>query len=704
MAAIGSIRKHSTLLLIVIGGALVAFILGDFMKKQNHRDVNIGIIDGEHITIMDYNKKLDQNIENAKQQQQKNTLTTSQTFQIRAATWDQIVSTVLMDKEYEELGIKVTPDELFSLIQGKNPSPIIRQYFTNPQTGQFERERVIQFLQNFNQLPEATKQQWLLIENYIKQDQLRRKFNALLAYGYYIPKELAQMSFANQNTRANITYVAARYSSVPDSVISVTEKDYRKFYDEHRKEFDQKAARQLEYVVFNVLPSKSDISKARKIARETRRDFIKTTRPVQFAKANTDKPWDTAWLKKSQLPSPIAKEMFKGKPGTVSKIIFENNTFQFARLLKKERRPDSMSASHILIAYKGAYKANPMISRTKAQAKKLADSLYKILKRRPYKLKVLAKKYSDDPSVKRNNGNLGWFADGQMIGPFNEAVVNTKVGGIAIAETPFGFHIIKVNGKKDFTTKVKVAMITQDVVPSNATYQNVFAKASELGTNAGNAAGLEKLAHENHYPLREAPGILENTYSIPGLTNPRQIVRWAFKDDTETGKVSNVFDLGDQYVVAVITKKMLPGIPSLDEVKSKIEPYVINKVKGEYLAQKMKAYKGNVNEMAQKMHLTKQEMQNLTFDSRNIIGFGMEDKVIGTVFGMKPKQVSQPVVGNAATFVIALDKITPAGKLTNYKQFVQPLYAAFAQRVAQGYPYVALKEAAEIEDNRIKFY
>lgn len=704
MAAIGSIRKHSTLLVIVIGGALAAFILGDFMKKGGHRDVTVGTIAGEHVTIMDFNKKVDVNLENAKRQQRKRVLTTAETYQVRQATWDQVVHNILMDQEYKELGIEVTPQEMSDLVQGANPSPIIKQYFINPNTGQFDRNRVNQFLQQFDQLPEQTKEQWNTILNYIKEQRLAQKFNALISGGYYVPKALAQINYDHKNTVANITYVAARYSNVPNSDVNVTESDYKAYYDAHKEEFKQKASRSIEYVAFDIKPSTEDIAKAKKIAEETRTDFVKTKRPVDFAKANSDKPYDTAWIAKGVLPQSISDLMFQSKPGTVSEPLFENNTFMFARLLKKERRPDSLSASHILISYKGAYRANPEITRTKAQAEKLADSLYKVLKRKPSRLGKLAREYSDDPSVKQNDGKLGWFADGQMVPAFNEAVVKTPTGHVTMVETPFGYHIIKVDGKKNYAEKVKVALITQEVVPSTATYQNVFAKASELATNATDLKNFEAFANKNHYALREAPDINEASYTIPGLTNPREIIRWAFKDATKTGQISNVFDLGDQYVVAVVTKKYQAGIPSLDQVKSRIEPFVVNKVKGKYLANKMKKYKGNLVSMEKGMNLQAQEMTNLTFDSRNIVGFGMEDKVIGSVFGMKQGQTSQPLVGNAAAFIVKVDRMSPAGKLPNYKQYVQSLYNTFALRVYQGYPYVALKNTATIEDNRIQFY
>jgi peptidyl-prolyl cis-trans isomerase D len=704
MAAIGSIRKHSTLLVIVIGGALIAFILGDFMKKNHRRDVNAGKVNGVEITIMGFNKKLDANIASTKRQQHTKSLTTNETFRVREQTWEQIVRKILMDKQYKDLGITITADEMFNLIQGPNPNPLIKQYFVNPKTGRYDRNLVIQYLQNYNQLPDAARQQWRQLENYILADQMRTKYNALISQGYYIPKELAQRLYNEQNTRANITYVAARYSNVPNNKITVTEADYQSYYNTHKNEFKQKDARSMEYVAFNVLPSKTDVAKARKEALATKADFEATRNPEQFARANTDHPYDTSWLKESQLPTSIDSLMFHSKVGTVSNPVMSNNAFVFAKLLNVAIRPDSMKASHILIAYKGALRVNPIVTRTKEEAKKLADSLYAVLKHNPSKFKALADKYSNDGSVSTNHGNLGWFMDGRMVPGFNEAVVKTRTGHFTVAESKFGFHVIKVTGKKDFSRKVKVALITQDIIASNTTYQNIFAKASKIASVAHDQKAFEAVAKKDHLQLRIMPKMYENAYFIPGLENSRSIVRWAFKDGTDVGIVSNVFDLEGQYVVAVITKKFEAGIPSLKTVKDRIKPFVINRVKGKYLAEKMKAFNGNLDKIASTMKFSKQTMTDLTFDTRNIVGFGMEDKVIGTVFGMKNGNTSRPLIGNAAAFVVKLDALNKAGKMPNYNAFVSSYMYTFKQRVQQDYPYIAIKDAANILDNRILFY
>ncbi len=705
MAAIGSIRKHSTFLVIIIGVALAAFVLGDFAKRRKHRDINAGVINGEQVTIMDFNKKVDRNIEATKKQQNKNNLDTKETFRLRNQTWDQIVREILMNDQYDELGIDVTKDELFDLVQGPNPHPLIKQYFVNRETGQYDRQLVINYLKNLDNMPAENKQQWIDFENYIKEDQKQKKYNALIEKGYYLPDALARMKYHEDNDMANIEFVGVRYSDVPDSLVHPTNEDYQKYYDEHKKYYKQEAARSIDYVVFDVKPSQKDIQAALKEAVATKKDFEKTTDVAQFVAANSDAPYDSTWKAEGQLPVQIDSLMFHSTVGTVSDPYKEGDAYYIARLVDIGYRPDSMKASHILIAYKGAYRAAPKLERSREDAKKLADSLLKVVEKNPGKLEALADEFSDDGSVKQNHGDLGWFADGNMVPQFNEAVLNTKVGHFTVAETPFGFHVIKVTGKHKPVKKVKVAIIKQEIVPSNETYQSVFAKASKLAAENRTADEFYKAIVKEHLHKRTMPRIHEMSDYITGLNNPRQVVLWAFKDDTEIGDVSEVFDLDGQYVVAVLTEKYEAGIPPLSEVKSRIATNVLNEVKGRYLVKKMKELNGDMEKIAAEMkNAVKNKVPALTFNDRNLPGFGREKKVIGYVFGMKDGQVSKPLAGNGGAFVVKLNKITVAKDVNDFSVVKKTVYGDFSKRIRQDRPYQAIKDAADIVDNRRSFY
>ena len=705
MAAIGNIRKHSTFLIIIIGVALAAFVLGDFAKGGGgSRNINVGEIEGEEITIMDFNSEAEKNINATMEQQKKDRLSVDEIFSVKDQTWNDFVHRIIMNNEYEELGLTVTSDELFDLVQGPNPHALIKQYFTDPNTKQYDRNMVVQYLQNMESLPDEAKLQWIRFEKYIKDDRLRGKFNTLISKGYYVPKDLANVMYNEKNDKADIEYVAAKFIDIKDSIFSPTDDDYAEYYDENKEQYKEKASRDIEYVVFNIVPSAKDVEDADRDMDQIAKELKETVDVIRFIKVNSDKPYDSSWFAAGKLPVQIDSSMFNSEVGTVSNTYMLNNEFHVARLMEIGQRPDSMRASHILISYVGAYNARPEVERNRDQASELTDSLFNVLKRKPASMETLAKEFSNDPSVEQNNSDLGWFEDGSMVSAFNEAVYNNKVGEFTISETPFGFHIIEVTGKKDLVKKVKVAMVDREIYASDKTYQDTFAKASKIATESDNEAEFNDAVAEQRLNKRTMPTVREMSNYIAGLKSPRQIVRWAFNEDTKVGQVSSVFDLEEMFVVAVLTAKVDEGYPTLDQVKERIRQNVYNQLKGKYYVKKMKEFNSDIVKIKANMDVTDKNVNPIFFASRNLPGFTIENEVMGTVFGMKDGTVSQPIIGNSGVFVVKVNNITVAGDITNYSPIITEFQSEFQKQVDQDYPYMALKESLDIVDSRIDFY
>ncbi len=705
MAAIGSIRKHGTLLIIVIGVALLAFILGDLSKSTGRsQEVNIGQVEGEDITIMDFNRQVEKNTVTAKQQQQKEHLTADELFRIKDETWRYMVRNIIMENEYNELGIAVPTQELSDLIKGPDPHPQIKQYFVDPNTGLYDQRMIIQYLQNLDKLSPDAKQQWMRFEKNIKDERLNQKYNALITQGYYVPAALAKLNYQDDNTTAKITYVAARYQDIPDSTVTLSDDDYANYYEEHKELFKEKASRDLSYVLFEVKPSMKDMQVAKDEMNAIYADFKETDNVARFVKMNSDNRYDSSWKMQGQLPVQIETTMFDSEIGTTTEPYLENEEFHIARLVDIAYRPDSMKATHILIAYKGALRANPETGRTKVEAELLADSVLKLVKKSPKNIEVMVAQFSDDPTAKQNSGDMGWFADGTMIGPFNEAVLNGEIGSITFAETPFGYHIIKVTGKKEDVKKVRVAMVDHQVLASNLTYQQTYAGASKLASETHTEAEFDEAVSEGRLNKRSMPKIEEMSNYIAGLNSPRQIIRWAFNEETSVGDVSEVFDLEDMFVVAVVTAKSEGGYPPISELKERVVVLVTNEVKGKYLVQQMNTNNNDLDKLASEFNTSKVDVNSLTFNSRNLQGFGQEKDVIGTVFALDNNEFTKPIVGNGAVFVVKVENMANATDKDNYTGTIQNLRSAFQQKVNQDVVYRALEEALEVEDNRIIFY
>jgi peptidyl-prolyl cis-trans isomerase D len=702
MAVIGKIRKRSGLLVVVIGVALAAFVLGDFAAGGGGRpEMNVGSVDGDDISIQDFNMRYEQNA-NAQQQQQGNRLSQDEMFRVRENTWNQMIEEIIMGEEYEALGLTVTPEELFDQIQGSNPHPAVIQNFTNPETGQFDRELVLNYLQNLSQMPQASKDQWLIFERYVKEDRLRTKYQNLITKAHYLPTALAKATHENKNNKAEVELLSVRYNAVADSLAVPTDADYQKFYEENKKSYDRPAMRDIEYVSFEVKPSKQDNDEARNFVSSLKNEFELTDNIAGFVNANSDTRYDSSWKGSTEVPVALEQVMFENEPGFVYGPYFDQDAYKLARLVDVNYRPDSLKATHILIAYQGAMRSEQ--ERTKQAAQQLADSLLAVVKKTPSRMMELAAQYSDDGSVAQNSGDLGWFRDGQMVPEFNQFVIENEIGSIGLAETDFGFHIIEVTGKKEPVKKVRIAEIIHNVTPSTQTYQDVFAEASRFASETKTREDFDNNIADQGLNKRLAPNLRTSSNRITGIENPRQIVRWAFDEETSVNDVSDIFDLDNMYVVAVLTKATEDGIASLDDIKEMIEPQVKNIKKGEYLVERMKALNNDWDKIIAELKAEKQVVSDLSFDSRTVTGFGQESKLIGTIFTMEEGETSEPLAGNAAAFIVKLNKLTPAPEIDNFDRIRRDYSVAFSNSVRNNAAFRALEKESDIEDNRLLFY
>lgn len=709
MALIGDIRKRSGLLTILIGLALALFVLGDFLSNRNMgrgRGVNtIGEINGDKMLITDYNSRVDQNLEARRINSGKENLTAEEQFQVRQQTWEQMLSEVLLQEQVSEIGVTVTTEELDDLIRGKNPHPYIRQNFADPQTGQYDPANVMNFLQNFEKVDPEMRQRYLAIEKAIKEDRLNTKYRNLVAKAYYVPKAFAERDYKNRSTNATVRYFALPYTTVVDSLIKLTDADYEKFYTENKYKYQQEASRDIEYVSFEVVASNEDRERINKDFNALYAEFSTTDHVKEFVNANSDDRYDSTWYKKGSLPYQLDSMMFNSPVGATFGPYIENNMFQMARLVETQVRPDSLRASHILISYRGT-NVNPATTLTKEQAQAKADSILNVVKSNNAKFNEIASsETNDDQTARKNSGDLDWFADGAMVPSFNNAVLEGKVGDIKMVESQFGFHIIKITGKTTPTKKVRVAYVKRAIEASSRTLQDIYTQASQFTSIAKDQESFDKAVEEKKLAKRLAERITVEQNSLPGLENARELVRWSFDKEREVGNVSPIFDLEGRYIVAVLKEVREKGNPTLDQVKEYLEPLVKREKKAEQLiAQINKSIKSKAdlekNYPALAMVV---DTADIAFGANNLPGFGKEDEVIGTIFTLKEGDMSKPIKGNQAVFMVIVDKVVNPGPKDDYTVEKKMLSNAFATR-SQREINEALKKKADIEDNRLMFY
>ena len=706
MAAIEKIRRHSGLLIAIIGIALLAFVLQDLFQSQGRNTgPSVAVVDGDKISVRDYEQLKDRNLESRKSSSNNNNLSSAETYSIYNNTLEEMIKENLMTKEYDAAGIGITSEELMDQLTGDKPHEWVVQSFSD--ANGFDPQRVNEYLQNLSSLPAEYYDRWLDFEKALKQNRLETKFDNLVKASYFLPTALAQKYYENKNMKASADIIALRYTTIPDSTVTVTDADNKAFYAENKYRYETDERRDIEYVVFEIKPSLEDRQEALKAVQDMRADFVATENVASFVNANSDKRYDSTWMGRKDVPEQIEQSIFDNGNG-VGYVFgpYENeDAFNLVRIVDMQNRPDSLKASHILIGYKGAYGSQDTISKDQAEAK--ANELLaqlKAAKNNDELFAQMAAEYNTD-ATKDKGGDLDWFTDGAMVPQFNEYVVNNPVGSLGVVETMFGYHVVKVTGKTQPQPKVRLAYLTHEITSSTKTYQNIYAEANKFVTENRTYDQFNKAIEEQGLTKRTMPRMNKSTYQIAGIDNPREIVRWAFDEKTKKGDVSEkIFELDNMLVVAALTGVVHEGYAPLEAILDQAKYQILNKKKGEIAVEKMKACGNDVNRMVSELGAESTTVSDITLDSRVLGNFGVEADIVGTLLGMKEGDEVGPIAGNSSAFIIKNVRFTQPAATNNYSDIIREKTSQFTNKVVSGNVYNALRNQAKIKDNRTEIF
>ncbi|GET30128.1 SurA N-terminal domain-containing protein [Prolixibacter sp. SD074] len=702
MATLQKIRNQAGVLVaVIIGLALLAFILGDMLRSGSSllrgKQMEIAEIAGKSIDYKEFQQKLDELTEIYKMNSGTNSVDQKMLEQLREQTWQNMVRNYVMSDIYKDLGIGVSSDELFDMVQGNNISPIIQQLFRDPQTGQVNRSAILQFLKHLE--TNGTSQQkayWLFMEKQIVSQRKYTKYNDLVAKGLYITTAEAKQDVAHKNHKVDINYVAQTYASVPDSAVPVSDAEMQRYYNNHQKLYQQDATRRIEYVVFPVVPSASDKQSAHKWIENIKSDFANANDDVAFVNVNSDVPFDDSFYKKDELSPELGDFAFSEKVGDIYGPYKDGDSWKLAKIEKFENLPDSVRARHILIR---------VTSQADAQkAQSLADSLKTVIEKGG-NFATLAEKYSQDPGSANNGGDLGWFRRGTMVKAFNDAAFSSKVNEISEVKTQYGIHLLQVTKRGKTAPNVQLAIISRKVEPSSQTYQSVYSIASKFAGENQTQEAFNKAVASEGLDKRYAT-IKEDQQNIKGLKDARILVRSAFSN-SEVGKLivsyegTPIFDLGDNFVIAVLTGIQEKGIAPFSAVKDRVELAVRKEQKGNYLAKEMEG-KSNLVALAAALNVDEKQARNLTFNSYSIPGAGVEPAVIGTATTLGLHDVSTPVKGNNGVYMVEVTNVKEGADTDVAGDKVQMMMSLSYRANTQAFE--TLKKEADIVDNRSKFY
>jgi len=703
MSTLGNIRKRSTLLLLVIGVAMLAFILGDFMQsKRSGRGGGffVGEVAGEEISIQIFEERMQKGIENWKNSNQNATLTQSVMSQIRNSIWDEYIKELLMNMEYEELGIDVDSEELFELFQGNNVYPEISkiEIFQDPATKQFDRARMIQYMKGLdNDQTGEAREQWLGFEEYISNLRKNDKYRLLVEQGMYVSSVEAQLYFNQGNENISFEYVPISFNHIADSLVTVSESEIEYYYEDHLSEYQQDESRNVDYVVFTVTPSTKDEEDTKNNLADLTKTFAANTDFEVFVRRNSDNTNAIFnFTKEEGILDTNATSLFASEKGTVvGPYLFSEGVYRVSKLADVQYRPDSVEARHMLIApdeNKNLDSTNALVESIKEEiesGKDFAD---------------LAQKYSIDKTSALKGGDLGWFKEGAMVAEFNEVCFTATKGDLTIVQSQFGVHLIQVTKKSRNVKKVKIAYIDRVVEPSSETYHEYYTQAARFAgvlLNTDTTTFDDLVATENLVKRNEEK-VSPSKQNISGLENSRGLIKWM--RNANVGEVSEVFEFGNNYVVATLTKVNSEGDISLEDVSVEIEAKVRKQKKGKMIIDEINSETYNtLAELASTMRSQVQQATKASFLSSQIQNLGNEPELVGLICASEKDKISQPIVGNNAVFVAKVLSKNEARTTGDFTQQQVQISQALKQSASVA-AYNAVKENAGVVDNRNDFY
>jgi len=700
MAVLQKIRQRSGLLLLAIGFALLAFVVQDlFTKGFKSQSKDVGTINGKDISFEEFRIKV-ANAEKSGQNGQP-------VSQIQAANqmWDQEVAIALISDQFEKAGIRTSENNIIEIFK-KDPNIGQNPAFLN-QLGKFDLAKFKEF---FKSNPEQAK----AFQDRQTDAEINAKYqvySTMIKAGLYATNADGKFKYKLEADKINFDYVSVLYSTVKDSDVKVTDADILEYMKKNEKRFKSEETREIEYVLIEDKPSASDEAEMKaKIngllagsvvynketgVNDTLPSFKAAANVAEFVGENSDKPYDSTYVSKQELPAEHADNLFALPAGEIYGPYINGNYYCLSKAMGRKAGAKA-KASHVLISWEGTKVPSKKEKRTKEQAKAKADILLAQALANPSSFMMLALTNSDDSSAQQG-GDLGYFAPGQMVKPFNDFVFNSPVGKIGLVETEFGYHIINVTDKQD---AIRLATVAQKIEPSEVTTNEIYTKATKFEMDANSNkdfAAVAKAAKLTVNPAVKAKA-MDEAFGVVG--NQRQIVKWAYTSDTNIGDVKRFEVVNVGNVIARLKKINEKGLMTVEDAKPSVEGILKNKKKAEKIIAKMKG--ASLETIAAANATTVQNAPAASVENSVLANVGAEPKVVGAAFGTPANKVSAPIEGNSGVYVVKAKSLTKAPKLPKYDDYVAKLKAANAQGAGRVFP--ALKNDAKIDDNRLEFY
>lgn len=699
MAVLEKIRSKGVLLLIVIGAAMLIFIISDFINSGSsffqQSNANVAKVNGDKIKVEDYQQTIEQYNDVVKMEYGNN-VTDEMQDQIKQMVWESTLAEKLISDECDELGMMVTKEELGDLLYGAHISPLIRgsRLFVD-ENGQFNPNIVKQLIatldneeaaQNYSQEDfKRLKNVWQYWEHATKIGRLQEKYTGLLTKSMVVNPLEAEYSYNNSKTSVDVLCTSKNYFAIPDSTIKVLSSEALDLYNKKKEQFKrERREADIAYIAFEVVPSQEDFSEAASHLSEVRSELQTTDEIATVVNSNSDVPYVEGAMFESQIPEELRGFAFSGSDSIYGPVLF-GNTFKMAKVVSRLTAVDSVKLSVIVLK-----------EQTDEATKAKADSIEQLIAA-GNDFTQLAYANSLAQNAKKG-GEIGWVTDMELDRKLSEKVFATGLNQTFRMEENGVIKIFHVDQVGKPVSKVHIAIIEHEVAASTKTHTEIYNRLKQYVANNNTLDKFKSGAAKENMPIQEARNIDINASQINNVARVREAVRWVFEN--EAGKVSDVIE-ADKYVIAVGIEKLYDeGYRSLDEVRDYLNAEIRRDKKGEMLLAEMK---GKSAAQLEAMGYHTDTIMGVNFAQNFAGALGNEPQLVAHVNSVEIGKTSEPIKGNNSAYIFTvLDRHDTERPYDEKEEMVM-----LSAREAYALNYFCievLKRNAKIEDFRYKYY
>ena len=660
MAVLETIRvKLGILITVLIAVALLSFIIDPSTLQSvsaSSSKYDVGEIDGKSISYTDFQADVDRFTAINEVMSGTSSLDEDQQKAIRDAAWQSLLDQYLLVRNAEKAGIHVGEEEMVALVSGDMASPVISQnsvFFD--ENGNFSKEMVLEFVNYINtDQTGRLKLYWDYLQKTAKTQQYYEKYMSLFTQSDFTNTLMMTEEIAENNNTFDVEFVMVPVGIVQDTTITVSDSEIKKYYESHKKFYEQQASRDIEYVVFEVVPSAEDIASANQDLVEVYEEFGTTENMKAFLMSNSDRQYDAHWYKAGELNTVSAEinDFVFGKNNKGVSEVFQNgNTFRAVRVLESANVPDSVYVKYV------------------PEASENVDSLLNTVE--PMWITEVPG-YEDVMTAKKNS--------------------KVTVSGL----------VFQVLDRTAPVAKKRVAILEKEAVASKETVNGYYSQANTFATKAaGKYESFQKALTEEGVYAHPYNRMLESADMLGSIDNTKEVTRWAF--DAKVGEVSNIITVDNNYfIVAALTGARKDGYADIREVAPSIKSMLAaEKESAKKAAEVSEKIAGltTMEEVAEALGTNVSTKTGVAFSS--LTTQGLDPKFIGAASVAEEGKICGPVAGGIGVYVY---KVTGRDTGAFYTEDDAKLLDSQKAQYNTQMILPVMMDDADVKDNRARFY